>query len=468
MRRAPRVRRARIPPHPQRVSAPLRSCRPTAVPRSRACRHAPLPPCSITLANHARTTEPRLLRPSAAVRGGEPVASRRSRPPDATRSLPALPFSCGRRLEATLEPDPRSWREPRSPAQQRCVARSASWTASHSRRLQEEPGAFCTVWLRRKDAPGAPFLAFKDVEVQSEMVDSFRTCVAAKLGLDPSLLNLYLVPCGSRKPTAEEEKAAVLLDDPRLSLVAAGVTDGCSLLAYVAKPDSVAAVPTRVHAVTSRARGRQQLSEWPVLSQGDLDRHLAHGLLWLSDSGGALVRPVVTLSELSQDPSAKYYLQLRSEPWTEDSDTAPINILPPGAVRESTRGIANDQLVRQAFGTVTPLLGGGPALLDEDGQMELEVDGLLGTEDCAWVLLNSAKLTAGKVDVYEALKSSLKLHDLLRSETCGGQASALAPYSHARVHAFLSATHFLPGVKELALQKGVTPVECSGARFHVP
>ena len=114
------------------------------------------------------------------------------------------------------------------------------------------------------------------------------------------------------------------------------------------------------------------------------------------------------------------------------------------------------------------LLGGDPVFFSDDDQLVLEADGLLGTKSCAWVLLNSAKLTAGKGDVYEALNSSLKLHDLLRSDTCGGKASVLAPYSHARVHAFLSASHFLPGVKELALQKGVTPVECSGARYHVP
>ena len=117
---------------------------------------------------------------------------------------------------------------------------------------------------------------------------------------------------------------------------------------------------------------------------------------------------------------------------------------------------------------MTMLLGGDPVFLSDDDQLVLEADGLLGTKSCAWVLLNSAKLTAGKGDVYEALNSSLKLHDLLRSDTCGGKASVLAPYSHARVHAFLSASHFLPGVKELALQKGVTPVECIGARYHVP
>ena len=91
------------------------------------------------------------------------------------------------------------------------------------------------MWVRRKDAPGAPFLAFKDVEVRSETVDSFRTFVAAKLGLDPSLLNLYLVPCGSRKPTAEEEAAAVLLDDPSLSLRESGVSGTAWLLASLAQ-----------------------------------------------------------------------------------------------------------------------------------------------------------------------------------------------------------------------------------------
>ena len=43
----------------------------------------------------------------------------------------------------------------------------------------------------------------------------------------------------------------------------------------------------------------------------------------------------------------------------------------------------------------------------------------------------------------------------------------LAAYAHARVHAFLSAPHFLPGVPELAARNGVTPLQCSGRRFHV-
>jgi hypothetical protein len=39
--------------------------------------------------------------------------------------------------------------------------------------------------------------------------------------------------------------------------------------------------------------------------------------------------------------------------------------------------------------------------------------------------------------------------------------ATLAYYAHASVHAFLSAAHFLPGVREFAVKEGVTPVlEC--------
>ena len=317
------------------------------------------------------------------------------------------------------------------------------------------------------DVQGARYSELEEVDLQQTVSKFIARWVAEeKLDVRPSFVTLRR--CDSLKPTAEEEAAAVVLDDPRLTLAAAGVTDGCSLLAFVAKADSVTEVPTRVLAVTSRARGRQQLSEWHVSTQTDLDRHLAHGLLWLTDSGGKLVRSIVTLSELSQEPSAKYHFLLTSEAGALETATATIKNLASGTERESTRGIANDERVLQAFGAATMLLDGEPVLFSVDDQLVLEVDGLLGTENCAWVLLNSAKLTAGKDDVYEALLSALKLHDLLRSDTCGGQASVLAPYSHARVHAFLSAAHFLPGVKELAVQKGVTPVECSGARYHVP
>jgi len=45
------------------------------------------------------------------------------------------------------------------------------------------------------------------------------TGVSCRLASEGNLyITLYLVPCGSPKPTAEEEKGAVLLDDPSQSL----------------------------------------------------------------------------------------------------------------------------------------------------------------------------------------------------------------------------------------------------------
>jgi hypothetical protein len=66
-------------------------------------------------------------------------------------------------------------------------------------------------------------------------VDDFKARWVSQEELDvrPSLVTLRLVPCGARKPTAEEEQAAAELD-PRITLADAGFTDGCSLLAVVA------------------------------------------------------------------------------------------------------------------------------------------------------------------------------------------------------------------------------------------
>ena len=50
--------------------------------------------------------------------------------------------------------------------------------------------------------------------------------------MDPSLVTLRLVKCGARKPTAEEEAQAEVLE-PFDTLAAAGVTDSCKLLAYI-------------------------------------------------------------------------------------------------------------------------------------------------------------------------------------------------------------------------------------------
>jgi hypothetical protein len=85
------------------------------------------------------------------------------------------------------------------------------------------------------DVAGAQYVSVKSVNCETT-VDDFKSRWVAQEKLDaaPSLVSLRLVKCGARKPSAEEEKQAVELDDPRLSLDEAGITDGCSLLAFIA------------------------------------------------------------------------------------------------------------------------------------------------------------------------------------------------------------------------------------------
>jgi hypothetical protein len=92
-----------------------------------------------------------------------------------------------------------------------------------------------TVWVKRMDVAGARYVDLENVDLEQTVSKFIARWVAqAKLDVDPSLVSLRLVKCGARKPSAEEEKLAVELDDPRLSLAEAGITDGCSLLAFVA------------------------------------------------------------------------------------------------------------------------------------------------------------------------------------------------------------------------------------------
>ena len=93
-------------------------------------------------------------------------------------------------------------------------------------------GAPVTVWIKRMDVPGARYVAVKGVDLE-QTVDDFtaRWVVQAKLDVDPSLVTLRLVKCGPRKPSAAEEAAAVLLDDPSLNIAEARVTGTAWLLA---------------------------------------------------------------------------------------------------------------------------------------------------------------------------------------------------------------------------------------------
>ena len=85
--------------------------------------------------------------------------------------------------------------------------------------------------MKRMDVQGARYVAVKSVDAQ-QSVDDFtaRWVAEEKLDVRPSFVTLRLVWCGSRKPTAEEEAAAVVLDDPSLTLAAVGVTGTAWLL----------------------------------------------------------------------------------------------------------------------------------------------------------------------------------------------------------------------------------------------
>jgi len=91
------------------------------------------------------------------------------------------------------------------------------------------------VWVKRKDVHGARYSELEEVDLQQTVSKFIARWVAqAKLDVDPSLVTLRLARCDSRKPTAEEEEAAVELDDPSLSLGESGVTGTAWLLAFVA------------------------------------------------------------------------------------------------------------------------------------------------------------------------------------------------------------------------------------------
>ena len=91
-----------------------------------------------------------------------------------------------------------------------------------------------TIWVKRMDVAGAQYVSVKSVNCETT-VDDFKSrwVAQAKLDVDPSLVTLRLMNAAGVDPTAEEEKHAVELR-PRLSLADAGVTDGCSLLAFIA------------------------------------------------------------------------------------------------------------------------------------------------------------------------------------------------------------------------------------------
>ena len=114
---------------------------------------------------------------------------------------------------------------------------------SHRAPSQAASDALATIWVKRLDVPGARFSEVEDVDLKQTTVSKVtkRWAAQAKLDIDLSLITLrLLVSCTGDEPTADDELAAKVLQ-PRLTLAAAGITDGCSLLASVA--DTAVALP---------------------------------------------------------------------------------------------------------------------------------------------------------------------------------------------------------------------------------
>jgi hypothetical protein len=83
------------------------------------------------------------------------------------------------------------------------------------------------------DVEAARYVAVKDVDLEQTVDDFIGRWVAdEKLDVRPSLVTLRLVKSSEAEPKADEEANAKVLR-PRLTLAAAGLTDGCSLLVFV-------------------------------------------------------------------------------------------------------------------------------------------------------------------------------------------------------------------------------------------
>ena len=129
-----------------------------------------------------------------------------------------------------------------------------------------QAGAPITVWVKRTDVARAQFTAVKGVDNQNLTVDDFKALWVAQEvpAVARSLLTLRLVPCEARKPTPAEEQAAAELE-PFDTLTAAGVTDGCKLLAVVVAGACGAvrsALPPGADVLTRRPRGRAPQRQW--------------------------------------------------------------------------------------------------------------------------------------------------------------------------------------------------------------
>ena len=123
-----------------------------------------------------------------------------------------------------------------------------------------QAGEPITVWVKRMDVAGAQYVAVKGVDLL-QTVDDFKARWVAeeKLDVRPSLVTLRLVKSSEAEPKADEEANAKELR-PRLTVAAAGLTDGCSLLALVAGALYAVRQPVSLCAKTLTRRVRARIS----------------------------------------------------------------------------------------------------------------------------------------------------------------------------------------------------------------
>ena len=119
------------------------------------------------------------------------------------------------------------------------------------------------------DVAGARYAAVKTVDLEQTVDDLTAHWVfQAKLDIEPSLVTLWLVKCGAHKPAPEDETKE--LDDPRLTLAEAGITDGCSLQAHFAGVAAGNSQKELMAAVTSLTETVAALADRISVTQRDL------------------------------------------------------------------------------------------------------------------------------------------------------------------------------------------------------
>jgi hypothetical protein len=138
-------------------------------------------------------------------------------------------------------------------------------------------------------------------------------------------LTLALVARGGNVPDAAAERAATLLDDPKLSLAAAGVVDGCWLLARVCSAAVPDEAPAQVRNVTLLTELLDTPSEEPAygfrLSETRLQKLLSlHNALGLVAEPPAGASHVLVLDSLDQlcDGGTYYFLPKTSNALSDE------------------------------------------------------------------------------------------------------------------------------------------------------